>query len=148
MAFRTSYAGAAAQLDAFRVLADGGQARFYDGTMPAECETAEDGTILLRFVLQTPDAWGAATDQNPGAQSVLNVATAAVNAEAGNETLVTYCRVYSSGGACIFQDDDIGDAVSGARIKLSDTTVTSGQEYSITSWTLNQKESDVDVLIY
>ena len=142
MAFRTSNDAAKGTIEALTLRVASGRIRFYSGTMPPDCETATADIVLLEFTLNAA-AWNTPIDGAGKAVAEINTSPPlTATAGAGSETPADYARVYESNGTnCVWQDDSVGDTTSGARIQLTDDTVSTGQEYTITSWILEQPES-------
>lgn len=95
---RISNLSARAMVDAWvAMLGATARVELFDGTMPATCEAADDGTKLASLAMSTL-AMAASTDANPGATATANAITAAAALATGT---ATYCRVKtSSTGVC------------------------------------------------
>lgn len=113
-----------AQLDAITTYAGAGaKLRIYDGTRPATGGTAT--TLLAEFTLGSPFA--------PAASGGVLSPTlpSAVNASASGTA--TWFRVVKADGTT-----HVFDGSAGAEMTLNTSTVTSGLQVSVTSWTITR----------
>jgi cytochrome c5 len=102
--------------------------KFYTGTAPANCATASSGTLLATFSLASDWAANAAS----GSKSFSNTpitATAAGTGTAG------YYRIYDSTSTTCHEQGTLTATGGGGDMTLDNTSITSGQSVSITSWT-------------
>ena len=113
-----------AQLDAITTaVGNAGKLRIYDGTKPAFGGAAT--TLLAEFTLGTPFAASASS-------GVLSPTTpSAVNASAAGTA--TWYRVVTSGGTTVIDGDA---SASAGDMQLNTTTIGSGVQVSVTSWTI------------
>jgi hypothetical protein len=96
------------------------------GSAPANCATADSGTVLATMAL--PSDWmGAAS---AGAKGLIGTWT---DASADNSGTVGHFRIYDSGGTCHWQGTA---ATTGADATIDNSTTTSGQAITVTSLTL------------
>lgn len=110
---------------------DGGSAgtvKIYDGTQPANANTAVSTQTLLATVTLKNPAFGNSTT----GIATLDV-TGGVSATAAATGTASWFRVATSGGATVF-DGTAG--ASGADLNLNSTSVVSGTTVSITSGTV------------
>lgn len=133
-----SNVAAKAAMDAITLLVNAGSPpgllRIYSGTAPADTDTALSGnTVLASFALAS-DAFGDATDANPGA---LSTAAAISDVNASATGTATFGRILNAAGLAICQFD-VG--VSAATCIVSSTSFVSGQPCSVTSLTLKHPE--------
>jgi hypothetical protein len=119
MATRKSTTAAIAGLDAMTALLDpSGVLEIWEGTIPANCETAEGGTLLATNAL-TATAFGAAADGTNRA-----TATAAHISDdvlVDNTGTAQFFRFKTSGGTCHFQGA-VGQAPGAGEDLLFDNT--------------------------
>ena len=116
----------------------------YSGSLPADCEAAETGTLLGTCVMNaTPFA--AATDEAPGAQIAVNTVTDDADAVAGGTA--THFRAYSSNAGtdasklnCHIQGS-AGEAADSTDMTLDVKLIVQGASISVTAWTINMPES-------
>ena len=103
----TSSLGTRAELNALLALCDGGTGAasatliFYDGTPPADVDTALSGNNVLAQLAMSNPAFGAATDLNPGAQGA--AATISDDTDADASGTCTFARVVNRAGTPILQ---------------------------------------------
>lgn len=125
---RLSNAAANAALDALAALYNNGYLRIYDGTIPTNADTALGSQVLLAELRWNATAFGA---------SVAGVATAnAITADASADATgtATWFRALKSDGITVIADDTIG--TSGEGINLNTTSIVTGGNVSVTSYTL------------
>lgn len=144
-----SYVLAAAMLDnaVNTVLNEGtGPAiiNIYSGALPADCETADTGTLLGTCVMNaTPFA--AAADQVPNAQIAVNTVTDDPDAAAGGTA--THFRAFSSNAGtdasklnCHIQGS-AGEAADSTDMTLDVKLIVIGGSIAVTAWTIGMPES-------
>lgn len=109
--------------------ASGGTIDIYDGTQPANANTAVTSQVKLATVTFQATAFGAT--------STAGVATAATpltdDTSAAATGTATWARVSDSNGVVIF-DCDV--STSGATINLNSTSITTGGTVSVSSFTI------------
>lgn len=133
-----SNVAAKAAMDAVTALINAGTPpgllRIYDGTAPADADTALSGNnVLASFALAT-DAFGDAADANPGAVSTA-ASISDVNASATGTA--TFFRLLNAAGVCIAQGN-VG--VSSATCIVTSTSFVNGQPCHVVSLTLTHPE--------
>jgi len=110
--------------DAIDAGAGAGLLRIYDGTRPATCGTAT--TLGAELTCSDPCA--------PGASGgVMTFSAITADASANASITASWGRAVDSTGTCVF-DFSVGTA--GSDLNLNSTTITVGQEVSITSATI------------
>jgi hypothetical protein len=114
-----------AQMDQITTaVGNAGKLRIYDGTRPAFGGTATN--LLAEFTLGTPFA--------PGASAGVLSPTLPSAVTASAAGTATWYRVVKSDGTTVVID---GDASAGAGdMQLNTTTIGSGVQVSVTSWTI------------
>jgi hypothetical protein len=105
-----------------------GEIKIYTGSIPATCETAASGTLLGTLTFSAT-AFGAATDDNPGATA----SAAAITDDSSADATGTagYFRALESDGTVHLQGDC---GTSAADMIMNTTSVTAGLAISITSY--------------
>lgn len=103
--------------------------RIYDGTPPANADTALSGNTLLAECDLSATAFGAASSGVLTANSITAEASAPASGTA------TFFRLVTSGGTAIVQGTV---STSGADLNLSTTSITAGDTVSITSFTITE----------
>lgn len=116
-----------AQLDAITTaVGNAGKLRIYDGTRPAFNGAAT--TLLAEFTLGSPFAPGSSAAR----PSVLSpTLPSAVTASAAGTA--SWYRVVTSGGTTVIDGDA---AATSGDMQLNTTTIGSGVQVSVTSWTI------------
>lgn len=101
--------------------------RIRSGAQPADCATADSGTVLATLTL--PSDWLA--DAASGAKALAGTwedSSADATGTAG------HFRIYDSGGTVCHWQGAV--ATSGAELNVDNTSFASGQPFSVTSFTL------------
>lgn len=116
-----------AQADALSDLLDNGYLRIYDGTQPANANTAVSTQVLLaelRFnATAAPSASGGTLTMNAITQ----------DSSANNTGTATWFRALKSDGSTVVFDGSVG--TSSCDINLGSTSITSGSSVGVTSMT-------------
>lgn len=123
---KLSNAGANAGANGLTVLLNSGAIKIYDGTRPANANTAPTTQVLLAQLTFASTAFGAA---------VAGVATAnaiADDASADATGTATWFRTETSTGGAVY-DGEVGTA--SANLNLNSVAISSGATVSITSLT-------------
>lgn len=108
--------------------AGAGKVRIYNGTRPADADTAVSGqTLLAELTLSDPSA-AAASGGVWTANSITGDATADATGTA------SWFRALDSNNNAVL-DGDVG--TSGSDLNLNSTSITAGGTVDITSWVLN-----------
>lgn len=117
-----------AELDAVET-AIGGTAvlKIWTGTPPADCSTADSGTLLVTITL--PADWMAAASAGAKSKSGTWSASASGTGTAG------YYRIYESTATTCHIQGVV--STSGAEINLDNTSINSGQTVTISTYTWN-----------
>ena len=112
----TSYVGNAAKL------------RIYDGTRPANPQTAVTSQVLLAELTgPTPFAAGASG-------GVLTVGTITDDSSADATGTASWFRLFKSDGTTVVMDGDVG--TSGSDLNLNTTSIVAGGPVQVTSYVL------------
>lgn len=108
----------------------GGEIRLYDGTRPANADTAiSDQNLLVTFAIADPSGTvtsGVFTGTNPAAAMIAATGT------------VAWARVVDSSAGTIF-DADVGLTSSGSVLELDSLSLASGAYCTITSFVLTER---------
>jgi hypothetical protein len=129
-----SYASANAAANAIGALCDVGGAGkliIYDGSQPANADTAVSTQSPLATFTLGATAFGAASNGVKTANSIGAVT-------AGNSGTAAWFRVTNYNGASVLWDGTVGATGGTEDLILSSTTITAGGSVSITSWTYTQ----------
>ncbi len=128
MAIQLSTTVRNARLDAIETaIGTAAVVRIRTGAQPATCATADSGTVLASWTLASD--WAAAASGGSKAFSSTPLAVTA----SGTGTAAHY-RVYASDGTTCHMQGTVG--TSGTDMIIDNTSVNSGQNVSITSWSI------------
>ena len=116
-----------AQADALSDLLDNGYLRIYDGTQPANANTAITTQVLLAELRFNATAAPAASG------GVLTMNSIAQDSSADNTGTATWFRALKSDGSTVVFDGSVG--TSGCDLNLGSTSITSGASVAVTSMT-------------
>lgn len=98
------------------------------GAAPADCATADSGTVLA--TLSLPSDWMAAASGGSKAKS-----GTWEDATADNTGTAAHYRLYASDGTTCHQQGTVTATGGGGDLTLVSTSITSGQPVTITGWT-------------
>lgn len=102
--------------------------KIFTGSAPADCATADSGTLLAEFDLGSD--WAAAASSGSKALSSTPIsATAAGTGTAG------YYRVYESTKTTCHEQGTVTATGGGGDLTVDNTSIASGQTVKITGWT-------------
>jgi hypothetical protein len=99
------------------------------GSAPADCGTADSGTVLA--TLSLPSDWMAAASSGAKAKS-----GTWDDASADNTGTAGHFRIYDSGGTTCHIQGTVTATGGGGDMTLDNTSIASGQDVVITSFTL------------
>lgn len=116
-----------AQADALSDLLDNGYLRIYDGTQPANANTAITSQVLLAELRFNATAAPAASG------GVLTMSSIAQDSSANNTGTATWFRALKSDGSTAVFDGSVGTA--SCDLNLGSTSITSGASVAVTSMT-------------
>lgn len=131
MAFQFSTTARNAALDAIET-AIGASAilKIRSGAAPADCGTADSGTVLA--TLNLPSDWLAAASGGSKSKSGTWEDTSADAAETAG-----HFRIYASDGTTVHMQGTITATGGGGDMTLDNTSIASGQKVTITSFTIS-----------
>lgn len=104
----------------------------YDGSVPADADTALGAQNLLAQLVMSATAFGAAADDTPGA--IATAAAIADDASADATGTATFFRVLTQDAGTVLCQGTVG--TSNADMILNTTSITSGSTVSITGFTI------------
>lgn len=116
-----------AEADALSDLLDNGYLRIYDGTQPANANTAITTQVLLAELRFNATAAPAASG------GVLTMNAITQDSSADNTGTATWFRALKSDGSTVVFDGSA--STSGADLNLGSTSITSGASVAVTSMT-------------
>lgn len=99
------------------------------GSLPANCAAADSGTVLATLTL--PSDWMAAA--SGGTKSLSGTWQ---DASADNTGTAGHFRIYDSGGSTCHVQGDITDTLGTGAMKLTSTSLTAGQSFTVSSFDL------------
>lgn len=121
-----------AAADTVCALLNNGYLRIYNGSQPANANTAITTQTKLAELRWSATAFAAAS----AGLAVANAIASDTNTVAGT---ATWFRAFKSDGTTVVFDGSVG--VSGCNINLNTTTITSGGVLAITNFTYTQSET-------
>lgn len=116
-----------AEADALSDLLDNGYLRIYDGTQPANANTAISTQVLLAELRFNATAAPAASG------GVLTMSSITQDSSANATGTATWFRALKSDGSTVVFDGSV--STSGADLNLGSTSITSGASVAVTSMT-------------
>lgn len=137
--FIITNAVAKAMLDTFDDQANAGTAaviNIYDGTVPADADTAITTQNLLAQLPMSATAFGAAADANPNATITADTITDDSSANATGTA--SFFRVLTQDAGTVICQGTVGTA--SADLVLNTVSITSGSTVSITSFVITLPE--------
>ena len=114
------------QADALSVLADNGYLRIYDGTQPANAETAISTQTLLAELRFNTDAAPSAV------AGVLTFNAITQDSNANNTGTASWFRALKSDGSTVLFDGSVG--TSGSDINIATTSIVAGAIVGVSSF--------------
>lgn len=122
-----SYAAVNVEADALSDELDSGYLRIYDGTQPANADTAVSTQTLLAELRFNATAAPAASN------GVLTFNAITADSSANATGTATWFRALKSDGTTAIMDGTVG--TSGANLNLTSVSITTGTQVSVTSFT-------------
>lgn len=116
-----------AQADALSDLLDNGYLRIYDGTQPANANTAITSQVLLAELRFNATAAPAASG------GVLTMNSITQDSSANNTGTATWFRALKSNGSTVVFDGSVGAA--SCDLNIGSTSITAGASVAVTSMT-------------
>lgn len=131
MAFQFSTSARNAALDAIETaIGTSAVLKIRSGSAPADCGTADSGTVLA--TLNLPSDWLAAASGGSKSKSGTWEDTSADAAGTAG-----HFRIYASDGTTVHMQGTITATGGGGDMTLDNTSIASGQQVTITSFTLS-----------
>ena len=128
--FKISNAAANAEIDALTALLNTGYLRIYDGTQPANVDTAISDQTLLAELRFGATAFGA------GSSGVATANAITQDSSANATGTAAWFRALGSNGTSAVADGSVG--TSGADLNLNSVAIQSEAAVSVTSMTITQ----------
>jgi hypothetical protein len=123
---QVSNAGVNAECNALVDLLDNGYIRIYDGSQPANADTAVGSQVLLAELRFGTPAFGNAA----AGVATANAITADASANASGTA--TWCRVLGSDGTTVYFDGNVGTSAS--NLNMNSVAISSGAQVSCSSF--------------
>ena len=131
MAFQFSTTSRNASLDAIETaVGTSAVLKIRTGTVPADCGTADAGSVLA--TLSLPSDWMA--DASSGSKSKSGTWE---DASADATGTAAHFRIYANDGTTVHMQGTITATGGGGDMTLDNTSIASGQQVTITSFTLS-----------
>lgn len=125
---KTAVARRNAALDNVLGNANSGFLRIYDGTQPADADTAITSQVLLAELTMNATAFASASAGSAAANAI--TADASANATG----TATWFRLLKTDGTTVIMDGSVG--TSGANLNLNAVSIVLGANVSVTSFTV------------
>lgn len=125
---KTAVARRNAALDNILGNANSGILRIYDGTQPANADTAVSTQVVLAELTMNVAAFGAASSGAAVAAAITNDASANASGTA------SWFRLFKSDGTTAIMDGTVG--VSGCDMNINSVAISSGAIISVSSFTV------------
>jgi hypothetical protein len=129
---KLSNTGANAAADAVVDLLDNGYLRVYDGTQPADADTAITSQTLLAELRFNATAFGAAAAGVATANAITSDSSANATGTA------TWFRALKSDGSTVMWDGSVG--TSGCNLNLNSVSLVPGAAVSVSSFSYTQQK--------
>ena len=102
--------------------------KLFTGSQPADCATADSGTLLVEFDLASD--WAAAASSGSKALSSTPISVTAAGAGTAG-----YYRIYESTAMTCHEQGSVTATGGGGDMIIDNAAITTGQTVKITSWT-------------
>lgn len=129
---KLSDAGSNAAANATCALLNGGDLLIYDGTQPANANTAVTTQTLLATLTWNATAFG-------GAVAGVSTANSITSGTAVATSTATWFRALKSDHSTVVFDGSVG--TSGANLNLNSTSIVSGATVAVSAFTYTQSET-------
>lgn len=113
-------------------ISSNGLLRIYDGSQPADADTAISGQTLLAELALSATAAPAASG------GVLTFSSITSDSSANATGTATWFRVTTSGGSAVFDGDVSTTAAGTGDLQLDSTSITAGQTVNVTGFTITE----------
>lgn len=131
---------AKAAVDAVAALCNSGTLKIYTGSQPTDANTAVGAQTLLATLTFGSTAFGASSASGSAGSKVVTATANTITGDtsADNTGTAAWFRVLKSNGTSIVFDGSVG--TSGCDLNLASTSIVSGEEVDITSFTITLLE--------
>lgn len=131
---------AKASVEAMVALANGGTLKIYTGSQPTDANTAVGAQTLLGTLSFANPAFGSASASGtaPTRKSTCTANTITDDTSADNTGNAAWFRILKSDGTTVVMDGSVG--TTGCDLNLATTSLVSGEDISVTSFTVSQPQ--------
>jgi hypothetical protein len=135
-----SDAAAKAAVDAVAVLCNGGSIKIYGTAQPAGANTATSGQTLLGTLTLSATAFAASSASGSDGSKVVTATANTITDDSSADATGTavWFRCLKSDGTTVVFDGAV--STSGAELNLASTSIVSGEDISVTSFTITLTE--------
>lgn len=135
-----SDAAAKAAVDAVAALCNSGTLKIYTGSQPTDANTAVGAQTLLGTLTFSATAFGASSASGSAGSKVVTATANTITDDSSADATGTaaWFRVLKSDGTTIVFDGSVG--TSGCDLNLASTSIVSGEDISVTSFTITLTE--------
>jgi len=129
-----------AMLTALKTAIDAGTAaiiEIYGDTQPTDADTAVGAQTKLATLTMSATAFGAVSDDTPGA--IMTAASITGDSSADDTDTATWFRMLTQAGGTTIMDGSVG--TSGADLNFNTVSITAGSQIDITALTIHMNES-------
>lgn len=127
-------------LTALKTAIDAGTAaviEIYGDTQPTDADTAVGAQTKLATLTMSATAFGAVSDDTPGA--IMTAAAITGDSSADDTDTATWFRMLTQAGGTTIMDGSVG--TSGADLNFNTVSFSAGSQIDITALTIHQNES-------
>ena len=131
---------AKAAVDAVAALCNTGTLKIYTGTQPTDANTALGAQTLLATLTLSSTAFGASSASGSAGSKIVTATANTITDDSSADATGTaaWFRVLKSNGTSIVMDGSVG--TSGCDLNLATTSIVSGADVAITSFTITMTE--------
>lgn len=131
---------AKAAVDAVAALCNGGSLKIYSGSQPTDANTAIGAQTLLATLTLSATAFAASSASGSAGSKVVTATANTITDDSSADATGTaaWFRVLKSNGTSIVFDGSVG--TSGSDLNLASTSIVTGEDVSVTSFTITLTE--------
>ena len=131
---------AKAAVDAVAALCNSGTIKIYTGSQPTDANTALGAQTLLATLTMSSTAFGASSASGSAGSKIVTATANTITDDSSADATGTaaWFRVLKSNGTAIVMDGSVG--TSGCDLNLATTSIVSGADVAITSFTITLTE--------
>ena len=131
---------AKAAVDAVAALCNSGTLKIYTGSQPTDANTALGAQTLLATLTLSSTAFGSSSASGSAGSKIVTATANTITDDSSADATGTaaWFRVLKSNGTSIVMDGSVG--TSGCDLNLATTSIVSGADVAITSFTITMTE--------